>query len=59
MTSSYWSIIFWPNNYCLSQQFYFLFVYREIARMKNKSGSGELAGDDEDFQVVPVESTSM
>ncbi|KAM9460735.1 pre-rRNA 2'-O-ribose RNA methyltransferase FTSJ3 [Clarias gariepinus] len=30
----------------------------EIAKMKNKSGSSELPGDDEDFQVVPVESTS-
>ncbi|GAA6104062.1 pre-rRNA 2'-O-ribose RNA methyltransferase FTSJ3 [Tachysurus ichikawai] len=30
----------------------------EIARMKNKSGSGELHGDDDNFQVVPVESTS-
>ncbi|MCI4383420.1 hypothetical protein PGIGA_G00026320 [Pangasianodon gigas] len=30
----------------------------EIARMKRTSGSGELPGDDDDFQVVPVESTS-
>ncbi|TSK53739.1 pre-rRNA processing protein FTSJ3 [Bagarius yarrelli] len=30
----------------------------EIAMMKNKSGSGDLPGDDDDFQVVPVESTS-
>lgn len=36
----------------------FLFVHREIARMKSASGSGELPGDDDDFQVVPVESTS-
>ncbi|XP_060797260.1 pre-rRNA 2'-O-ribose RNA methyltransferase FTSJ3 [Neoarius graeffei] len=30
----------------------------EIARMKSTSGSHELPGDDDDFQVVPVESTS-
>lgn len=38
--------------------FCFLSVRREIARMKSTSGSSELPGDDDDFQVVPVESTS-